>query len=166
MSSSNDDDLFYDRVSYISSSINSSFQDDISIRTASETATLYPSENFDAQDDCNRLRNAVKGLGTDERPIIEILCNRTNKQRQELKQKYKLNFGRDLVNDLYDDLSGSFRDGIDMLMKDTPELDAIYLNKAINVMDIKIIIEILACKNSLHVFNIKLAYERSNDENF
>lgn len=39
--------------------------------------------------DARELHHAVKGLGTDEDAIIEILCSRTNQQLRKIKQVYE-----------------------------------------------------------------------------
>ena len=39
--------------------------------------------------DAKCLRHAMKGLGTDEHCLIEILCSRTNKEIAEIKSVYK-----------------------------------------------------------------------------
>ena len=39
--------------------------------------------------DCQALRKAMKGLGTDEKAIINILTSRNNSHRYMLKQRYK-----------------------------------------------------------------------------
>ena len=44
--------------------------------------------------DCNNLQKAMKGLGTDEKMLIHILGNRSNDQRVQIRDKYKLMFGR------------------------------------------------------------------------
>ena len=35
----------------------------------------------------------MRGIGTDERVIIDVLTNHDNAQRQELKRKYKSMYG-------------------------------------------------------------------------
>ena len=62
--------------------------------------TLQPHPNFDPEDDCENLRKAMKGLGTDEDALIAIICHRSVDQRVELCKKYKTMFGRDLLKDV------------------------------------------------------------------
>jgi len=59
--------------------------------------------------DCYHIRKAVKGLGTDEDTLIEILATRDSEHIEKIKSKYKEMFpGRDMVKDIKDDTSGSF----------------------------------------------------------
>lgn len=39
--------------------------------------------------DAFSIKAAVKGLGTDERALVEILCSRTNEEIQAMKVSYK-----------------------------------------------------------------------------
>jgi hypothetical protein len=96
-----------------------------------ETPTLVEAANFNPSSDAEKLRKAMKGLGTDEKTIIDILGRRTNKQRQELKTTFKSMFGRDLVKDLHSELSGNFRDAVESLMIPSDEYDAQCYKKAI-----------------------------------
>jgi len=48
----------------------------------------------DVQRDINSLRAAMKGFGTDEKVLIEILGKRTPAQMDQICHAYKSNFGR------------------------------------------------------------------------
>ena len=56
---------------------------------AKHTGTLKAAKVFDPEDDAKKIHEAVKGWGTDEEPLIEILSHRSNEQRQWIKKKYK-----------------------------------------------------------------------------
>ena len=96
-----------------------------------ETPTLVKYASFNPSSDSEKLRKAMKGLGTDEKTIIEILGNRSNDQRQELKIVFKQMHGRDLLEDLRSELSGHFKDTIEALMMTPIEYDAYSFRKAI-----------------------------------
>lgn len=55
---------------------------------------MYPHEGFNAQEDGDALRAAMKGFGTDEDTIIEILCSRSNAQRQKIAAYFADELGR------------------------------------------------------------------------
>lgn len=42
-----------------------------------------------AQYDASELKASMKGLGTDEDSLIEIICSRTNQELQEINRVYK-----------------------------------------------------------------------------
>lgn len=62
--------------------------------------TVVPHKPFDAVADSQELRGAMRGLGTDEQQIIDILTSRSNAQRQSINAAYAAEFERDLVDDL------------------------------------------------------------------
>ncbi|KAK2145647.1 hypothetical protein LSH36_667g01067 [Paralvinella palmiformis] len=58
----------------------------------------------------HELRNAMKGLGTDEQTLIDIMMPRTNREVKILKDTYKQVYGRDLDKDIHSETSGQFRE--------------------------------------------------------
>lgn len=55
---------------------------------------MVPAANFNAADDGAALRGAMKGFGTDEQAIIDILTTRSNAQRQEMSRYFTTEYGR------------------------------------------------------------------------
>ena len=46
------------------------------------------------------LREAMKGMGTDEDAIIRVSGKVNSRERQEIRKAYKTAYGRDLIEDL------------------------------------------------------------------
>ena len=82
------------------------------------------------QQDADALRKAMKGIGCDEKAIIDICVHRTNAQRIEIVKAYKASYGRDLLADLKSELHGKFEDAMIALFTDPIEYDADELRKA------------------------------------
>ncbi|XP_064192871.1 annexin A2-A-like [Anguilla rostrata] len=61
-----------------------------------------------AQYDASELKASMKGLGTDEESLIEIVCSRSNEELVEIKRVYKELFKKDLEKDVAGDTSGDF----------------------------------------------------------
>jgi hypothetical protein len=103
------------------------------------------------------------GLGTDEKTIIEILGRRSNSQRQDLKTTFQQMYGRNLLNDLHSELSGSFRDTIEALMMTPSEFDAFSLRKAVQGLgtDEGALIDLLNTRTSEQINAAKTAYQTS-----
>ncbi|XP_051827019.1 annexin A13 isoform X1 [Antechinus flavipes] len=55
------------------------------------------------------LHKAMKGIGTDESVLIEILCTRTNKEIKAIKEAYQRLFNSNLESDVKGDTSGHFK---------------------------------------------------------
>lgn len=125
-------------------------------------ATVVDYADFNAQEDAETLRKAMKGLGTDEAAITFIFGSRSNKQRQEIKTQFKQMFGKDLVDDLKSELGGHYEDVIVALMKKPDEYDADELHNAISGLgtDERALIEILCSRSNAEINAIKAAYKR------
>ncbi|CAJ0582268.1 unnamed protein product, partial [Mesorhabditis spiculigera] len=60
--------------------------------------------------DLKQLKKAMKGLGTDEAVLIEILCSRTPDQLRAIRAGYERQYGKQLEKDVAGETSGEFRD--------------------------------------------------------
>uniref|UniRef100_A0A8B9HWF3 Annexin n=1 Tax=Astyanax mexicanus TaxID=7994 RepID=A0A8B9HWF3_ASTMX len=58
--------------------------------------------------DASELRASMKGLGTDEESLIEMVCSRSNEELVEIKRVYKEMFKKELEKDVAGDTSGDF----------------------------------------------------------
>ena len=67
-------------------------------------ATLSPSEYF-----ATRVNYAVKGLGTKDHILIRVLVTRSEIDMPQIKQYYKQLFGKDMVTDVKNDISGDYQ---------------------------------------------------------
>ena len=101
-----------------------------------------------AQADADALKKAFKGIGCDKKTIIDITVNRTNAQRQQIKEAYKASYGRDLMKDLKSELHSHLEDGILALFTDPIEYDADELRGAMKGMGTNedTLIEIIASR--------------------
>uniref|UniRef100_A0ABM5FL71 Annexin n=1 Tax=Pogona vitticeps TaxID=103695 RepID=A0ABM5FL71_9SAUR len=125
--------------------------------------TIHPASNFNADGDAQVLRKAMKGLGTDEDAIIEVVTQRSNNQRQEIIQAYKSHYGRDLIADLKSEISGPLAKVILGLMMTPAQYDAKQLKKAMEGAgtDESVLIEILATRTNQEIQAINEAYKEA-----
>ena len=67
-------------------------------------ANICPSEYFAA-----RIRNSVKGSGTNEKILNRVIITRNEIDIPIIKQYYKVLYSRDILEDIKDDVSGDYR---------------------------------------------------------
>ncbi|GAB1606567.1 annexin A6-like [Argonauta hians] len=126
-----------------------------------EDPTVFPSQSFDPEDDATILKKAMKGFGTDEAAIIDVLTHRSCDQRQEIKATFKTMFGKDLIKELKSELSGRFSDTIIGLCMRPEEFDATNLNKAMKGLGTneKTLIEIICTRTNQQLRQVKEEYK-------
>ncbi|KAM4617000.1 annexin A1a [Polymixia lowei] len=125
-----------------------------------------------AQYDAQQLKLAMKGLGTDEDTLIEILASRTNKEILALKKAYKEEYKKELEDDIKSDTSGDFRTCLFALCKasrtdgvndDLADSDARALYEAGEQRkgtDCSVFIDILTTRSALHLRKVFERYSK------
>lgn len=125
-------------------------------------ATIVDYEDFDVDADCEALHSAMKGLGTDEDTITELITNRSNAQRQQVREKYPQMFGKKIEDALKSELGGHYEDVVLALFKEPIEYDAYEMHHAIKGAGTSenVLIEILCSRNNQQIEDIKEAYKK------
>ncbi|XP_036356955.1 annexin A6 isoform X1 [Octopus sinensis] len=126
-----------------------------------EDPTVFPYNPFDPESDAKMLQKAMKGFGTDEDAIIDVITHRSCDQRQKIKLTFKTMFGKDLIKELKSELSGCFCDTILGLCMTPVEFDATNLNKAMKGLGTneKTLIEIICTRTNQQLKEIKEVYK-------
>jgi len=68
---------------------------------------VYP--NVAPDEDAKALRDAMKGVGTDEKVLIKIITNRSRQQLQAITAAFKAKYGKDLKKEIKSEISGNFK---------------------------------------------------------
>uniref|UniRef100_UPI00358EB7A7 annexin A4-like isoform X2 n=1 Tax=Myxine glutinosa TaxID=7769 RepID=UPI00358EB7A7 len=123
--------------------------------------------NFHPEDDSEKLHKAMKGFGTDEQAIIDVLAKRSNSQRQKLLVQYKTCYGKSLIEDLKSELSGKFEEVVLDLLKKPDVYDAQELRGAIKGAgtDERCLIEILASRKNKNIQEVFRTYKTEYGRN-
>ena len=121
---------------------------------------LPPIDQNRVDADAATLRKAMKGLGTDEKAIINVVANRTNRERIAMIESFKRQFNRDLLKDLKSELSGNFESAVLALFKDPIEYDCYSLKQAMKGAGTNedTLIEILATRSNYYKNQLKQRY--------
>ncbi|KAF2894070.1 hypothetical protein ILUMI_12103 [Ignelater luminosus] len=103
----------------------------------------------------------MKGFGTDEKAIINVLARRTNAQRMEIAVQFKTMYGKDLIKDLKSELSGRLEDLVVALMIPLPQYYARELREAIYGAgtDEDCLIEVFCTLSNREIQIIRNAYQ-------
>ncbi|CAJ1963062.1 unnamed protein product [Sphenostylis stenocarpa] len=111
--------------------------------------------------DAEKIKNACKGLGTDEAALISILAHRNVTERKLVRVAYEQIYHEDLIQQLKSELSGSFQRGICNWTMDPAERDAAFINEALKkeTLDFKVIVEIACTRTSEEFLAVKRSYQ-------
>ena len=68
-------------------------------------ALFYTTEEYDAE----QLKKAMKGMGTDEGTLIEIIASRANWSLKQIKEQYKIKYGKELEDVIKKETTGDLQ---------------------------------------------------------
>ncbi|KAM9331411.1 annexin A10 [Gastrophryne carolinensis] len=110
--------------------------------------------------DAQLLGGALQGFGCDKDVLIDILTQRSSAQRIMIAEAYGSFYGRDLLNDLKENLDGHFKEVMVGLMYSPPGYDAHVLWHAMKGAgtDETCLIDILASRTKSDIFQLKEVY--------
>lgn len=129
--------------------------------------TVKDFPGFDARADAEVCRKAMKGLGTDEESLMNVLIHRSNAQRQEIASAFKTLYGRDMMDDIKSELTGNLEKLMVGLMRPARLYDAHALKHALKGAgtDEQVLTEILASRTPAELQHIKQIYQEEYEAN-
>ncbi|GMI80315.1 ANNEXIN 8, annexin 8 [Hibiscus trionum] len=123
-------------------------------------ATIIVPKRISIRDDAEALRKACKGLGTDEKAIIEVLGHRNAIQRRQIRQAYEQIYEEDLIKRLEKRLSGDFERAVCRWILDPADRDGLLANSELRESsdEHSVLVEISCTRSSEELMGIRRAY--------
>jgi len=122
--------------------------------------TVVPSQDFDAETDSKVLYSAMKGLGTNEKKIIDIVANRSSAQLMNVEKSFETLYGKDLKKWLCKELKGHLEKVVLGRFFGPIAYQAYVLRGAMAGMgtDERALIDVICTKNQREMALVKRAY--------
>jgi len=110
----------------------------------------------------HNLREAMKGFGTDEDKLINVVANLGPGDIRPLIETYKKEFNRDLLADIKDETGGSFEDSLVALLTPVIEYDAHLCKKAMSGLGTneQVLIEVICTRYPIEIKALEEEYKR------
>ncbi|KAI1709710.1 annexin domain-containing protein [Ditylenchus destructor] len=121
---------------------------------------------FNAKLDAEILRKAMEGFGCDKDTIVQVLCARSNAQRQQIAREFKVLYKKDIKKELKSELSGAFEELILALMETPVHFICHQLRKAMKGVGTRenVLVEVLISHSNEEIKEIKHEYYRLFDK--
>jgi len=123
--------------------------------------TVVAAADFNAETDAKVLYKAMKGFGTDEKKIINIVAYRSSAQLMAVQKKFATMYGDDLPNWLEKELSGKLERVVLGRFFGPRGYQAYVLRRAMAGVgtDERALIDVICTKNKIEMEMVKRAYE-------
>jgi annexin A7/11 len=122
---------------------------------------------WDATNDAKALRKAMKGFGTDERALIQVLKDKDPLQVGVLQQTYSRTQGRDLIKDIESEVSGYFEETLVAVVRGPLAQDVWLLRQGMAGpgTNEEILNDVLLSRSNADLNAIKAAYQQTHRRN-
>jgi len=122
--------------------------------------TVVAAEDFDAETDAKVLYKAMKGFGTDEDKIMNVVANRSSTQLMQVEKKFRTLYGENLQKWLENELKGNFEDVVRGRFYGPRGYQAYCLRKAMAGVgtDERALVDVICTKNKHEMEKVKRAY--------
>lgn len=115
------------------------------------------------KEDCETLKKAFAGWGTDEKAVVRVLGQRNASQRKKIRETYEELYNETLVHSLRSELSGDFLKALTLWTYDPPERDARLINEGLkawrkDVKHLQVIVEVACANTPHHLIAVRQAY--------
>jgi len=123
--------------------------------------TVVAAKDFDAETDAKVLYKAMKGFGTDEDKILNVVANRSSAQLMAVEKKFRTMYGDDLPRWLEKELKGNFEKVVLGRFFGPRGYQAYCLRNAMKGMgtDERALIDVICTKNKVEMIMVKRAYQ-------
>jgi annexin A7/11 len=113
--------------------------------------------------DAEALRKAMKGFGTNEKLLIQILSNKDPVQIAAIRQTFNYRFSRSLEKDIASETSGYFEKGLLAIVRGPLGQDVYNLNDGIRGIGTKesVLNDVLLGRSNADMAAIKQAYQQT-----
>jgi len=118
----------------------------------------YPNAEADAE----AVQKAMKGIGTDDKTLSNIIATRTRDQLVQVATVFQKKFGKTLEHWIKGDTSGGYQDLLLALIMPKADYDAFLVHNAVAGLgtDDDQLIETLCTRNNQEIKDMKAAYTR------
>ncbi|KAG4412353.1 hypothetical protein IFR04_014510 [Cadophora malorum] len=122
---------------------------------------------YDGIADAEALKKAMKGFGTNEKLLIATLADKDPLQVAVIQKVYQQRFGKNLINEIKGEVSGSFEDGLTAIVRGPLQQDILNLIQATDGPGTKekVLNDVLLGRSNADMKAIKEAYQKTYHRN-
>jgi len=119
-------------------------------------------QGYNAEPDAEAVMKSMKGIGTNDSVLSNILATRSREQIQEIKRVFVAKYGKTLESWIKGDTSGHYQDLLLALIHSKPEFDAWLIRDSIKGLGTKddALIEAICTRTAGDLYEMKQAYQR------
>jgi hypothetical protein len=114
----------------------------------------------DPHTDAVKLHKAMKGIGTDDSVLINIMCNRSKIQLEQIAEAYLREFKKSLEKDIVGDTSGNYCTLLCDLLRPVHAYKVEQIKRALRGVGTResILIDVITQSSNMEIANIKRLY--------